>query len=92
MKTKFTFLLASLLISLFIFQACSTKQRAKGSEDEIFVIADSMEFIQVEKDLQQTFGKIIYTPQPEELFKLQRKNINMLDRLKQRKNILIIAP
>lgn len=92
MKTKFTFLIASLLISLFIFQACSTKQRAKGSEDEIFVIADSMEFIQVEKDLQQTFGKIIYTPQPEELFKLQRKNINMLDRLKQRKNILIIAP
>lgn len=91
MKTKITFLIP-LLISFFIFQSCSSKRKAKGPEDVIHVVADSSEFLLVENALKETFGKIIHTPQPEELFNISRRSINELNLIKPNKNILIAAP
>ncbi len=91
MKTKATcFILA--LISISLFQNCSTKKKAKGPEDLISVIADSSEFILLEDALNETFLKIIHTPQPEELFKITRQSSNNLNLVKPTKNIIIAAP
>ncbi|MBK8943820.1 MAG: DUF4837 family protein [Ignavibacteriae bacterium] len=91
MKTKSTFLVISILFSLFVLQACDTKKQAKGEEDEIFIVADSIEFKEVEDELKQTFGKVIYTPQPEELFEIKRRRFSDLEKLKLQKNIIILA-
>lgn len=91
MKTKFFVLLILFLTSFFI-QSCSTKKKAKGPEDEIHVIADSSEFVAIKDALQETFSKVINTPQPEELFFIKRHSINELNSLKLKKNIIIAAP
>ena len=54
MKTRITIIL-SILIYAFLLQSCSVKKKAKGSEDEIFVIADSSEYLLVENELKETF-------------------------------------
>ncbi|RMD48502.1 MAG: DUF4837 family protein [Ignavibacteria bacterium] len=77
---------------ILIFSACNVKKPAVGLEDQIFVVADSSEFEQMEATLSEVFGKIIYTPQPEHMFKLKRMSINSLEKLKDKKNVIIAAP
>lgn len=89
MKTPILILISILFFSL---QSCSNKKKAKGPEDEIFVIADSSEYLVIKDALKETFGKIIQTPQPEELFSIKRRSINDLNSLKLKKNIIIAAP
>lgn len=86
-------------ISVFVFTAsilfysCSpVKQPAQGSEDQIYVVADSTEYNTIEPLLDSTFEKIIYTPQPEKLFTLTRISTNKIGIYKNRKNIIIAAP
>lgn len=89
MKTR-NLLLIPLLIALIA--ACDAKKSATGNEDEIYVFADSTEYEQIEASLLTVFSKIIYTPQPENLFILIRKDISELDKYKNKKNIIIAAP
>jgi hypothetical protein len=91
MKTKIT-ILTLLIFSSFLIQSCSTKQNAKGPEDEIYVIADSAEYTVAAEALKETFSKIIHTPQPEELFTIKRQKLSDLNLLKLKKNIIILAP
>ncbi len=89
-NTIFAIVLASFMLSA---AACDLPKRiAQGKEDEIIVIADSLEYKQLEPVLQETFGKVIYTPQAENLFVLKRKDFSELSNYKNQKNILIIAP
>ena len=82
-----------LIFSILSLISCSPpNEPAKGPEDEIYVVADSAEFNQLESELDSTFEKIIYTPQPENLFTLQRISPNQLERYKQSKNLIIVAP
>jgi hypothetical protein len=69
-KTLKNTILATVLTSfMFAAAACDLPKRiAQGKEDEIIVIADSIEYNQLEPVLQETFGKVIYTPQAENLF------------------------
>ena len=91
MKKKITFFIL-LIFSALLFQNCSTKKKAKGPEDLINVVADSSEFLIFEDALSETFGKIIHTPQPEELFRITRHSLNNLNLIKPTKNIIIAAP
>ncbi|MDQ7817453.1 MAG: DUF4837 family protein [Melioribacteraceae bacterium] len=95
-KTIFNYALLPILLTFssgIIFIACDQAQKpATGQEDEIIVFADSTEFYQLENSLLTVFGKIIYTPQPENLFLLTRKNIVELEKYRNRKNIILIAP
>lgn len=76
-----------------IFSSCGKNQLpADGQEDEIIVFADSTEFYSLENSLLTVFGKIIYTPQPENLFNLTRKDLSQFEKYKTRKNILFLAP
>ncbi|AFN73677.1 hypothetical protein MROS_0434 [Melioribacter roseus P3M-2] len=89
MKKRYL-LLIPLLIALIV--GCDAKKSATGNEDEIYVFADSTEYEQIEASLLTVFSKIIYTPQPENLFILIRKDISELDKYKNKKNIIITAP
>ncbi len=84
------------LVGVFVFAllmaSCSAKRPAVGLEDEIIVFADSNDYYNLEGTLLDVFAKIIYTPQPEKLFKLTRKNIEELGKYQDRKNIIIVAP
>lgn len=93
MKTRYTFFfIISIFISALFLQSCDTKKPAIGEEDLIYVVADSSEYYELEATLLQVFGKIIYTPQPENIFDIKRVSVNQLDGVKNKKNIVIIAP
>ncbi len=89
---KLIFIASFIIITLF-FAACNSSDRpARGFEDEIFVVADSVEFEQLKPVLEATFEKKIYTPQPENIFTLNRISPREIERFKRKKNILIVAP
>ncbi|HEY6625840.1 MAG TPA: DUF4837 family protein [Ignavibacteriaceae bacterium] len=81
-----------LLISAIIISCDSTNKPAKGFEDEIIVVADSLEYEQIVASLQLVFEKEIYTPQPEKLFTLKRMSVSQLEKNQRTKNIIIAAP
>lgn len=92
MKKKY-FITVLTTITFMIVAACGdAKKPAVGQEDEIIVFADSAEFYNLENSLVSVFGKIIYTPQPENLFYLTRKNLSEFEKFKNRKNIIFVAP
>ncbi len=81
------------LVSVVYFTACeSSNKPAQGLEDEIYVIADSVEYTELLPALDSSFQKIIFTPQPERLFTLIRISPNQLERYRNKKNILIVSP
>lgn len=77
---------------LFIFGCNSSNKPAKGFEDEIYVVADSAEYLEFKAALDSTFERIINTPQPEKLFTLKRINPSQVEKIKNKKNIIIAAP
>ncbi|MBU0473566.1 MAG: DUF4837 family protein [Bacteroidetes bacterium] len=92
MKNKLLLLALITLSTIFLFSACTNSQKpAIGNEDDIIVIADSSLYYEVEAEMLHVFEKIIYTPQPENLFILKRENIEKLSQLKNRKNIIFIG-
>jgi len=92
MKLQKYFLSLSLLTFIILLAGCNAKKTATGNEDDIYVFADSTEYYNLEGSLLTVFNKIIYTPQPENLFNLIRKDISSLEKYKEKKNIIIIAP
>jgi Domain of unknown function (DUF4837) len=83
----------SLILVVIVLSSCNPSYKpAVGPEDEIYVVADSAEFHQLETVLDSVFEKVIYTPQPENLFTLQRISPNKLENYKQSKNLIITAP
>ena len=84
--------LFSLILLLILLSSCNLKKPAKGFEDEIYVVADSSEYAQLQKSLDSTFQKIIYTPQPEKLFTLKRIDVSRLNHFERMKNIILLAP
>ena len=89
---KKIFILSAIIISGMILSSCDTMKPARGVEDEIYVVADSTEFLDLKPVMESTFEKIINTPQPEKLFTLKRISVNQIDRYKNKKNIIFIAP
>ena len=81
-----------LLLSVIIISCDSSNKPAKGFEDEIFVVADSLEYEELIGSLQTVFEKEIFTPQPEKLFTLKRMSLAQLENNKRSKNIIIAAP
>jgi len=92
MKIKNYYLLCAFLILILAAWGCDSKKAATGPEDEIYVVADSVEYEQLRGSLETTFEKVIYTPQPENLFTLKRISVNEIENFKNRKNIIIVAP
>ncbi|MGE5353198.1 MAG: hypothetical protein ACM3P0_14030, partial [Acidobacteriota bacterium] len=89
---KIVLLLSALAVIVSLDSCSKQKPKAKGPDDRIYVIADSVEFQAFKPIADSVFGKIIYTPQPEKTFDLIRRDFSGLDSLKDSPNILIIAP
>jgi hypothetical protein len=86
----FLFLFVSLS---FLFIGCEESSKpARGPEDELYVVADSLEFEELKPALETAFEKIIYTPQPEKMFTLKRVSPNQIEKVKGKKNVIITAP
>jgi hypothetical protein len=83
---------AIVLILLGISGCDPSNKPAKGFEDEIFVVADSLEYLEFKAALDSTFERIIYTPQPEKIFTLKRINPSQIKKYNRKKNIIISAP
>lgn len=82
-----------IILFIFISNACnSSKIPATGLEDEIYVVADSSEYEYLKTALESTFEIIINTPQPEKLFTLKRISVSQIDKIENKKNIVILAP
>ena len=74
------FFIASISLIFFLIVSCEIAQKpAKGFEDEIYVVADSVEYEQIIESLQSVFEVEISTPQPEKLFTLKRINLSQLE-------------
>jgi len=88
------FLIALSLFSfLYIFNGCdSSRKPATGFEDEIYVVADSMEYEELKVALQAAFEVEINTPMPEKLFIIKRVSSNQIKKVQNKKNIVIVAP
>lgn len=88
------FLIAlSFFSSLYFFNGCDSSQKpATGFEDEIYVVADSLEFEELKVALQAAFEVEINTPMPEKLFIIKRISSNLIEKVKNKKNIVIVAP
>ncbi len=90
---KIFILLVFTCIFLMFLASCNQSNKpARGFEDEIFVVADSVEYEELKTALETAFEKLIYTPQPEKLFTLKRINVSEIEKYKRRKNIVITAP
>lgn len=81
-----------IFFSLVVVSCDSTNKPAKGFEDEIIVVADSVEYELIQEALQSVFEKEIFTPQPEKLFTLKRMNVSQLENNRRAKNIILAAP
>ncbi|NWF49881.1 MAG: DUF4837 family protein [Ignavibacteriaceae bacterium] len=89
---KFSEALASFILVL-ISSGCQPDERmAIGPEDEIYIVADSSEYLSIQPALEETFCKKIFTPQPENLFTLIRIDADEIEKIRLKKNILITAP
>lgn len=83
----------AIFTGIISFYSCeSSLKPARGEEDEIIVIADSLEYESFRHSLESSFEKVVYTPQPEKLYSLKRVSYSELERYKLRKNLIIIAP
>ncbi|MFH0735312.1 MAG: DUF4837 family protein [bacterium] len=80
-----------LIIALTLF-ACNTKKNSVGNDDEINIIADTADYLLLKPVISKVFNKTIYTPQPEKLYDLNRFSFEKLDKLKNKKNIIIACP
>ncbi len=91
MHRIFTFCLIG-VIGLVLVSCDSADKPARGLEDEIYVVADSVEFEELRTALETAFEKIIYTPQPEKLFQLKRISPDQIENNQNKKNLIITAP
>lgn len=82
----------SILIAIVFLLGCDTKKNAVGLEDEIYVIADSLEYEELKMALESTFELEIMTPLPEKIFTLKVDRLKNLNKIKNKKNIIIVAP
>ncbi|GAB6282753.1 MAG: DUF4837 family protein [Ignavibacterium sp.] len=81
------------IITILLFNSCEKNLLpALGPENEIYVFADSLEYLQLESALKQVFEKEILTPQPEKLYEIKRVNYADLDRYKTSKNVIFVSP
>lgn len=90
---KNLFGLLSVILIVFLLSACdSSRKPATGFEDEIYVVADSLEYEDLKMALQTAFEVEINTPLPEKLFNLKRISSNQIEKIYNKKNIVIVAP
>jgi len=87
---KYLMMLSICLIGFFI-SACEYKPTSLGLQHEVFVFADSLLWLDVKDEVEETFNSVIHTPRVENSFYLTWKPLTQLNNLKRRKNLFFIG-
>jgi len=86
------FLLICLLSFITItFYACSTKPVSVGELDEIYVFADSSDWVDYEDALKSFFSKEYLMPVPEDEYILKRRPFDEFAKYKHKSNIMLLG-
>lgn len=80
--------IASFFAVLGFVTGCTQKSVPLGDDNAIKVTADSTIWLELEPVLRQIFEKVVYTPQPERVFKIEKGD---LDNIKRFKNIIFLS-
>ncbi len=92
MKKKYYMLyLLIFLFTLATFWNCSTKGKSFGEDDEVYVFADSADWVQYRGPLNSIFGQYIQTPIMEREFILIWKPFDKFRQYQNFKNIFILG-
>lgn len=83
--------LCGLAAALLVISACKKSSESLGSDKEIVVFADSLEYEQIHDELSAAFEKEIPTPWPEKVFELHRKPPGELGLYTHKPRILIVG-
>lgn len=85
--------LSVFLLALLIIMGCSERrqQPAEGSDYEIIVVADESNWEVAKPYLEETFEKIIYTPQVETFYQLRRVQPEEFDKYRLHKNLILLS-
>jgi hypothetical protein len=87
------YLITILLFSFIYFlSGCDlSKKPATGFEDEIYIVADSVEYEKLNESLQKTFEVQINTPLPEKLFTIKKVSPAQISKFENKKNIVLVS-
>jgi len=76
---------------LFFIKSCDYKKTAIGDDRQIFVFADSLLWLDVKNEVEETFYNYVYTPRAEKSFVLSYRSLSKLNDLNGRRNLLFIG-
>ncbi|MCF7797323.1 MAG: DUF4837 family protein [Lentisphaeria bacterium] len=81
------------LLAIFIITGCATRrqQPAEGSDYEIIVVADESNWEIARPYLEETFEKVIYTPQVETFYQLRWVQPEDFEKFRLHKNLILIS-
>ncbi len=71
--------------------ACDYKPTTLGLQYEVFVFADSLLWLDVKDQVEETFNAYVHTPRAERSFYLSWRPLRELNNLKRRKNLFFIG-
>lgn len=89
MKLFRFFLLPSLFVLIFVSLSCFKKPKGFGEDTQLFVIADSTNWLILEPAMREVFEKVISTPQPEKVFDVNWVSPDKFNQYATRKNLII---
>ena len=91
MKKIYNFALILALVILYFLSGCDYKPKSIGSDRRIFVFADSLLWLDIKDEVENTFYSYVYTPRAERSFILSRRSLDKLSGVKTRKNLPFIG-
>lgn len=79
------------VVSLAILASCSPLPEGIGSDHEIVVIADPLDWPKYERIIEETFEKEVVTPQVEKVFTVRKADPGEFDFYSKFKNLVLLA-
>ncbi len=84
------FIPALVLSAAFLtLTGCFRKPQGFGEDTDLFVVADSTNWVVLEPTLREVFERVIYTPQPERVFEVYWVSPDKFSQYATRKNLVI---
>jgi hypothetical protein len=88
---KKLFVLALLIVSGVLYSSCDVRVGVVGYPQEIFVVADSLLWLDVGPDITELFETPVYTPIPEPSFVVKWIPLRELNNYKERQNVFLVG-
>ena len=89
---KRSILFIGLMISaVSLFYSCEPKIGVWGYQDKVYVFADSLLWLDIQEDIEEGLGPVLYTPQTEHYFYFEWRPLKELNQYKKRMNLMFIG-